>query len=323
MSQKDVLLGIDGGGSKTRGVAITSGGKVLARAEAGPSAIFGPPRPEACEALRSVFGSLCAQAGVARTDVARIGLGLNGIDFEDEFAVQHASITEVFGIPSERLILVNDGIVALWGASASPAATILHHGSGITSAYRAAYGQEKLFDHLDTASTFDMRHELFPIIARMINGMIENTPLRAKALAQWGISDESRFPEAVFRRLIPGDRRLSTPLIIYEAWLAGDAVAAGLVLRAADDYALVAKAMIARTSSATAEATFGGGVIACAPPEFWPLLEERVHRYFPSAVVKRPDLPAAFGAAIMAAFHGGVEPEALFRRLMESERRSE
>jgi N-acetylglucosamine kinase-like BadF-type ATPase len=320
MREGGVLVGIDGGASRTRGVAITAADEALARADAGGSAIIGAPRAEACAVLRSVLDSLCSQGGFARDDIALCGLGLNGVDFEDEFPVQHAGIAEALGIPSERLVLVNDGIVALWGASAAPAAAILHHGSGITSAYRSAYGQEKLFDHLDAARTFDMRHELVSVVARMLNGMVEDTPLKAKALAHFGIADESRYPEAVFRRQIPREKVLSTPPFIYQAWLDGDGVAAALVEAAADDYALTAKAMIACTGSSNADATFGGGVINCAPPPFWTLLAERVHRHCPDVAVKPPDLAAEFGAAIMAGYHVGLDPVALFGRLREVSR---
>jgi N-acetylglucosamine kinase-like BadF-type ATPase len=320
MREGGIIVGIDGGASKTRGVAVTTAGQMLARADAGGSAIIGPPRAEACHVLRSVLDSLCSQAGFARDDIALCGLGLNGIDFEDEFAVQHAGITEALGIPAERLVLVNDGIVALWGASPAPAATILHHGSGITSAYRSAYGQERLFDHLDAARTFDMRHELVTMVARMVNGMVEATPLKEKALAHFAIADGPGYADAVFRRLIPRDRILSTPPLIYRAWLDGDAAAADLVERAANDYALSTRAMIGLTGSPNADATFGGGVINCAPPQFWTLLAERVHRHCPDAVVKPPDLPAEFGAATMAGYRVGLDPARLFEQLRKANR---
>ena len=320
MRESGIIVGIDGGASKTRGIASTTAGQVLARADAGGSSIVGPPRAEACRILRSVLDSLCTQGGFARDDIALCGLGLNGVDFEDEFPVQHAGIAESLGLPGERLVLVNDGIVALWGASAAPAACIVHHGSGFTAAYRVGYGAERLFNHLDAAGVFDMRGELVSLVERMILGMAEPTPLKAKALAHFGAGDEGSYAEAVFRRLIPRERLLSTPTLIYQAWLDRDAAAAELVEHAANDYALAARAMIALTESAKADATFGGGVIACAPPQFWTLLAERVHRHCPDVAVKPPDLPAEFGAAIMAGHRLGIDPVAIFGQLCNANR---
>lgn len=313
-----LLLGIDGGASKTAGVVITDSGEIVARARVGGSAIVGPPSAESCAVLSSLTDSLLAQAGASREDIAAWGIGLNGIDFEDELPAQRAGIAAAIGAPAGALTLVNDGIAALWGASPRPAATILHYGSGFTAAHRAGYGRERLFDHLHVARTFDMRWELMAVVARMLNGMLDPTPLRDKALAHFQV-DADAYCEAIFRKQIPRPLRLSTPPLIYQSWLEGDPAASELVERAVDDYALATKGMIAATGRPDADAVFGGGVIATAPPEFWVLLAERVHRLCPRAQVKSPDLAADIGAAIMAAFHTGLNPSDLFPPLLEEE----
>jgi N-acetylglucosamine kinase-like BadF-type ATPase len=319
MANIPLLIGIDGGATKTAGVLITSDGRVVARARARGSAIIGPPGSEACATLSSIVDSLCAQAAIARGDIAWLGLGLNGIDFEDELPMQHAALAAALGISPDRFTLVNDGLVALWGASAAPAACIVHHGSGFTAAYRAEHGGERLFNHLDVARVFDMRSALVSLVERMILGMAPPTPLKEKALAHFGITDERKYCEAVFRRLIPRERQLSSLPLIYQAWLEGDPAAVELVRKAVDDYALAARAMIAKTGRPDADATFGGGVIASAPAQFWPLLAARVHDCYPAATVKLPELPAELGAAIMAGYRIGLDPAKLFEELREAD----
>ncbi len=318
MASTPLLIGLDGGGTKTAGVFITADGRVLACANARGSAILGPPKSKACATLDSIVTSLCAQAGAARADIAWLGLGLNGVDFEDEHPMQHAMLAAALDISPDRFTLVNDGLVALWGASAVPAACIVHHGSGFTAAYRAGYGEERLFNHLDGARIFDMRSALVSLIERMILGLAEPTPLKAKTLAHFEIEEESGYAEAVFRRRLPRERMMTTPPLIYQSWLEGDPAAAELVEQAVDDYALAAAAMITRTGRLDADATFGGGVIACAPTELGLLLADHVHRIYPSATIKPPDLPASFGAAIMAGYHIGLEPRQLFEALLTS-----
>lgn len=318
MANIPLLIGIDGGATKTAGVLITSDGRVTARARARGSAIIGPPGSEACATLSSIVDSLCAQAAIARGDIAWLGLGLNGVDFEDELPMQHAALAAALAVSPDRFTLVNDALVALWGASASPAACIVHHGSGFTAAYRAEHGGERLFNHLDVARVFDMRSALVSLVERMILGMAEPTPLKEKALAYFGITDERKYCEAVFRRLIPRERQLSSLPLIYQAWLEGDPAAVELVRKAVDDYAVAAVTMIRRTGNPNADATFGGGVIASAPAQFWPLLAERVRGDYPDATVKPPDLAAELGAAIMAGYHIGMEPRHLFQTLLAS-----
>jgi len=319
MANIPLLIGIDGGATKTAGVLITSDGRVVARARARGSAIIGPPGSEACATLSSILDSLCAQAAIARGDIAWLGLGLNGIDFEDELPLQHATLAAALRISPDRLTLVNDGLVALWGASAAPAACIVHHGSGFTAAYRAEHGKEQLFNHLDVARIFDMRSALVSLVERVILGMAEPTPLKEKALAHFGITDERKYCEAVFRRLIPRERQLSSLPLIYQACLEGDPAAADLVAKAAHDYAVAAVTMIRRTGNPNADATFGGGVIASAPAQFWPLLAARVHDCYPAATVKPPELPAELGAAIMAGYHIGLDPAKLLEELREAD----
>jgi len=312
-----LFVGIDGGSTKTAGAIISGAGRVLAWERGPASAIVGAPSDRARSVLSSMVDSLCEQAAASREDIASCGIGLSGIDFADEFDMQHAEVAAAVGLPQERLVLVNDGIAALWGATASPAAALFQHGSGFTSAYRSRHGEEKLFDHLSVARTFDMRQELVSLIARMINGMVAPTPLKEQALAHFGLEDEQEYCDAIYRRSIPRDLLLNTPPLIYRAWLEGDPAAASLVEKAADDYALAAKAMIAGTGDPAADAVFGGGVIERAPPEFWELLAERVRRFCPEATVKPADLAPELGAAIMAGHHAGLHPQRLFGQVLQ------
>ncbi|MFB3881502.1 MAG: BadF/BadG/BcrA/BcrD ATPase family protein [Armatimonadota bacterium] len=311
-----VLLGIDGGASKTAGVAISRGGRVLARARQKGSAIVGSPKPESCAVLASVVDDLCAQSGRSRGSVVRCGIGLNGVDFADEIAMQHAQISRAIGLPPERVGLVNDGIVALWGATSAPAAVMVQHGSGFTAAYRSVYGAETLFDHLSVAQVFDLRQGLISLVARMLNGMAEATPLKEKALAHFGV-DEDAYCDAIFRGLIPRERRMSTGPLIFASWVEGDAGADSLVGAALDDYALAAKAMIAKTRSPSPAISLGGGLLSAAPPRFWDALTERLKGSYPGVVARPPRLAPEFGAAIMAGHEAGLDPRVLFDTLAE------
>jgi N-acetylglucosamine kinase-like BadF-type ATPase len=317
-----LLLGIDGGATKTRGVMVDAQRGVVARAQAAASAIVGKPNPRSSSVLASVVDSLCADSGIARDDVWHCGLGLNGVDFEDDFAVQHADISAAIALPCERITLVNDGIVALWAATSATAATMLQHGSGFTAAYRARIGEERTFDHLGVTRVFDIREGLLVLVARMITGQAEPTPLKEKALAFFGIADESRYAEAVYRDTIPGKLRKSTPPLIYDAWVAGDAGAASLVESAMKDYVQAARAMIRKTGERSPVVVFGGGVINCAPAAFWDQLTHRLQETHPDLVARKPEMAPEFGAAVMAGHHVGVEAQALFEKVRASLRRS-
>jgi len=160
-----------------------------------------------------------------------------------------------------------------------------------------------------------MRYELPTLIARMLDGRFSPTPLKQAVLAHFGIADEERYGEILFRQQIPGDRLVTTPPVVFEAWQSGDAAGTWLVERALDDYALAARAMISRTGSDSPDVAFGGGVIAQAPQEFWNALAERVGNTCPRANITQPEMPPEYGACIMAGFRDGREPQEFFEQV--------
>ncbi|MHB9023021.1 MAG: N-acetylglucosamine kinase [Armatimonadota bacterium] len=321
----ECFVGIDGGGSKTTGVLLDGTGLVLARTRTGKSAIVGNPSPESLAVLSSVLQTLCVDAGVSREQVAGIGLGLNGIDFADEYPLQYSALSACFALPNAQLTLVNDGIPALWGASPKEHAAVLQHGSGVTSAYRTGFGMERTFDHLDAGKQFDIRQQLATRVARMVDGRYPATPLKDAVLRHYGIDDEREYAEMLFRQRIPREIFRSATLVAFAAWLEGDPAATELVLAATDDYACTANALIKATGNPACHLAFGGGVIQHAPPAFFELLVERVHARNPEALVTRPLLTSEFGAAIMAAYQAGGDPRLFFQVISEqslSEERS-
>lgn len=312
-----MFLGIDGGASKTAGVLADAGGRVVCREVAGRSAFSGRPSDEACAVLKGLADALCGQAGVPMSGVESLGLGLSGVDFPEDLPMQRQVLAAALGVAEERVHLVNDGIVALWGATDSPEAALLQHGSGFTSAFRSRFGDEQLFDHLNVGRQFDLRAEAVKQVARMLDGRVEATGLKDAVLARLGVTAEE-FPEAVYKNRVPLGSRSPLAPVVFACWQAGDAAAEAIVREAAADYVLAAGAMVRRAGGGPAVAVFGGGVIMQAPPEFWDLLSDLMRDACPEATVRQPELPPDAGAAVMAAFCAGREPKAFFRRVRDS-----
>ncbi|MBN1672864.1 MAG: hypothetical protein JXR37_17600 [Kiritimatiellae bacterium] len=313
------VVGIDGGGSKTRAVLVSADARVLAEAFGGRSVLGAAPSAAACAELVAVVDSLCAQTGVLRDDVSFWGLGVNGVDFPDEHAAQVAAVCRHVGIPSRRTVLVNDGIGALWGATAGARAAIVQHGSGFTAAYRTALGNETLFDHLGCGQSFDIRRQVLPLVVRMIDGRREPTPLKEDILALLGVEDEQAFAPALYRRTLPLGRLRDAPGLIVEAWRRGDSAAEQLLTAAIEDYAVAAGAMLARMEPGPRpEVSFGGGMIMHWPAALWQRLVRRVRHLRPDADVHRPLLAPEYGDALMAAHRAGCDVPALFAGLQHA-----
>ncbi len=316
--QGELFLGIDGGASKTAGVLLDHEGYILGQCKDGASAIEGKPSKKACAVLSSIVKKLCRKANITPKEVYSCAIGLSGVDFPDEYSMQRKEIAKIIGMPPKHLVLVNDGIVALWGATPAPAAVILQHGTSYTDAFRAKHGGETTFDHLNVGRIFDLRLEIIPLIARMIDGRAKATPLKEKVLAYLGIFSDTSYREKIYRQLIPREQIKSTLPLIFDAWLAGDPAIAPLMERAIDDYILTIKTMITRTNSDTPDVIFGGGVMTKAPKKFMNILVEHIRKSYPGVTVKLPDLPPEIGAAILAAFKVGYEPVAFFHKVLKA-----
>ena len=98
-----LFLGIDGGASKTAGVLFDDIGRLLASHSAGGCAIVAGPSKESLAVLAGAVDALCAQADVGREDIRRCGIGLNGVDFEDEIPMQRKAVALGVGIPATRM----------------------------------------------------------------------------------------------------------------------------------------------------------------------------------------------------------------------------
>jgi len=305
------ILGIDGGGTKTEGVLMNSDGRVLAESRGSGSAIVGKPHPEALEVLCNLKTRLCEEAGVKSGAITQTGVGLNGIDFEHEIPMQREALAAALKIPAEKLLVVNDGIASLWGATSAERAVILQHGTGFTSAYRDGYGQEKLFDHLGICSCFDLRYEALTLLSRMIAGVCEKTGFYAALLDHFGTTPE-RFPEENWLKTLPREKFLYFPGLLYELWEQGDAAVACLMDRAIADYALMLTAMADRVGGDQVTAILGGGVVQVAPPAFWVRMEAAVEQCAEHIIFKKPMFSPARGAALMAAHRIGLDVKGLY-----------
>ncbi len=311
-------IGIDGGGTKTEAVLADSEGRILSYKKSGPSAIVGRPSRKSVVEMKKLISCLCLKAGIPQRQIDHCAIGLNGIDFDFEYEDQEDAFARGLGFSGRAFSLVNDGIVALWGASSSQACVILQHGSGLTSAYRDHYGNEKLFDHLDSCRCFDIRHAVLVRVARMIKGLVAETAMAEEVLDHFGVTREE-YPERFFLKRLSA-RRQGDFLVemVFRLWLDGDHGAGWLIRNAMEDYSAILKTMIRLSESSNPAAVLGGGVLKSAPERFWRAISKRIRAEYPEVRFHRPDMPPAFGAAVMGAFKSGEDPRAYYGKIKKS-----
>lgn len=317
MTDLGFLIGLDGGGAKTAAALCDGEGRVLARARGPGSAIVGLPGADFFAIVEPIVADLIRAAGVGLDRVDHMAMGLSGVDYPDETLVQHRLIAARLGL-GERLVLVNDGLVALWGAAAAERLTLVQHGSGVTTAYRPRHGSEAIYDSLDVAAVYDLRRAAVAQTARMIDGRAAPTALRERVLAHCGVP-ASGFVEWCMRGEGARERRAALASVVFEAWSEGDPAAADMVRRAADDYVLTTAVMGRILGEGDFQAAFSGGVIAQGGAAFQALIEDGLRHACPQARRVDPLLAPELGALLLAGWRAGLQPHALLARLAATE----
>jgi N-acetylglucosamine kinase-like BadF-type ATPase len=309
------LLGIDTGASKSV-AALSDGAGLLAEVSGPGMMLLGSPTEEQLRVLSGLVAELCSAAGVESDDIVHVGAGMCGVDLPKQWEEQHRALCRGLRLDPRRTTLVNDGVVALWGATLAERATILQQGSAFTSVYRAALGQEQVFDPFDFARLLDVRKEALARVSRMLDGRATRTPLASRVLDHVGVPDGEALVELLADPFGEGWKQLSrvTP-VVSAAWLDGDPAATTMLETLATDLAVTVSAMARRIGPGPFEAVFGGGVLRRLAPEFLDLVGARLAELCPEAVVGTVALPPERGALVMAAHYAGLSPHALFAAL--------
>jgi glucosamine kinase len=126
-ARPSIVVGIDGGGTHSLGVAVTPDGQVLASARAGSLNFFGTGLAEARQNLQQLLECL-AQPLPPKTEFAAIVIGCAAL-FDEASAEEKASLCRGFA-PLERTRVVSDATTAYEGASLGQPGVLVISGTG-------------------------------------------------------------------------------------------------------------------------------------------------------------------------------------------------
>jgi glucosamine kinase len=123
-----IILAIDGGGTKTRCVAVDADGVVRGQGIAGPSNHLHVPIEAATEALRSATAAALRASGANVADVELVSVGLAGVDFDGTGAVEAFGMLRSIGF--DRAFVQGDMVIAHRGALTGSPGVVALAGTG-------------------------------------------------------------------------------------------------------------------------------------------------------------------------------------------------
>ncbi len=305
-------LGIDGGGTRTAAWLADGDGKVLGRAESGPSNPLKVGFHAAEREILKVFRACLRDAGISRSAAQSILHAVcAGVAGVDRRVVQRRLLAWLRRqIPAQHHLLLSDAAIALAAAVRDAPGIVVVAGTGSIAFARdhrgnvmRAGGWGIPFD--DHGSGYDLGRKAVAAALRSFDGRGPQTVLVKRICRHWGLRDIA----AVTTKRIDQQQIAALFPLVMKAATEGDAVACRLCDDAARDLASLAIALLKRagwTRRAT-PVVLSGGVLQSSE-----LIRRAFARYLrraaPRARLELLKRPPVEGALWLARAMAGRKP---------------
>jgi N-acetylglucosamine kinase-like BadF-type ATPase len=297
-----VLLGIDGGGTRSRAVLVTEGGVVFGAGAAAGANVHDVGAEEAGRQLAVAAALAWEAAGASPRPLAAACFALAGLVTERDRAMAREAIGYARLLSTDAYVRVDsDGAAAVAGAHLGAPGLVLISGTGSAcygrgddgSAWRAGGWGPWMGD--EGSGTWIGREGLTAVV-KARDGRGPPTALTEPLLAATGCTDPD---DLMYRVYVLGlDRRATAALapVVLAAAAAGDAVAEDVVRRAVEHLLDAVEACRAALSLERPPLALTGGVALAMRERIEAALEAR------QAAVELVDAPLSppLGAALLA-----------------------
>jgi len=302
---RDLVIGVEGGATRTTGVLVESGLEVIAEHVAGPSNVHAVGEAGALAAVTEVVSGLRREAGDRWREVRASAFCMAGLRGEADRAVWRRIVTEA-GAPGP-VHLTHDAAASLAAGSPDVTGVLVISGTGSIVYGRAADGREHRVGGWgpvlgDAGSGFDIGRLGLRAAASAADGRGPATALGPLIPARLGLADLEDLVAWVSP--FAKDRIARVAPIVFEAAAGGDAVAEGVLRAAAGELARGVEAVVARLwpgqdSEGPTRVVLSGGVLR-GQAGFRQMLTAMLADATRGAEVVLPDVGGAVGAARIA-----------------------
>jgi N-acetylglucosamine kinase-like BadF-type ATPase len=303
LAARQLVLGVDGGGSKTRAVVADGVGAVLGEGLAGPSNPLRVGVHEAVGAIRDAADRACAAAGVRRTDIVAAEVGLAGVRRADIRDRMRAAVEEL-GVGAVEV--VTDADIALYGATCGKPGLVIIAGTGSICCGVNARGRRTCAGGWgpvvgDEGSGSWIARRALQSVAHASDGRGRKTSLAEAACEYFNVTKAEDLSTAVYAPNMTNSRIAGFGVRVVEVAKKRDAVAREIVDAAGRELARAAAAVIRKLKMERErfQVAYVGGVFAAGALILDPLTEE-LAAVAPRAHVAPPQLAPAEAAARMA-----------------------
>lgn len=300
----ELVLAIDGGGSRTRCLAIDRSGHVVGAGEGGPSNHLQVRRDVVIESLREAVTRTLTPNGLSPDQVVCVSAGMAGVDYDKTGADEMESAFREIGFAST--LITGDMVIAHAGALggrpgilalAGTGSCILGIGPGGERVKVGGWGPV----YGDEGSAYRIGETALRVAARAYDGRGPRTMLVSALQDTLDLADFRATLERVYVEKMEPREIAALSRVAYGVAEAGDEVAREIFLQAGEDLAetVIAAARILKLLETELLVSYQGSVFeACG------LVRDRftevLKQTSASVVVAPPQFEPVVGAGLIA-----------------------
>jgi N-acetylglucosamine kinase-like BadF-type ATPase len=303
-----LLLGVDGGGTKTIALVADGSGNVLGAGRAGPSDIHNVVPEMALANVEAAAREAVVAAGLKAPDLGSCVFGLCGADWPEDVTFYADGLQPRLGL-ARPPVVTNDAFNSLRAGTADGVGVALVLGTGGAVAARGPSGQTWFSgERMERSGASEFGRWAYDLIIRGEYGAGPRPGFEAAAVAAFGVDDVEAMVKTITRTAGLGYRSIARLAPVFlDAGHGGDVDAAQMLRDHADVLGGYVRRAAARVGLGDDGMTLvlAGGVFRHHGTD----LREAIAAVLPSSHVTSTILEPAYGALLMAADRAGRQLE--------------
>ena len=301
----NLILSIDGGGTKTNAAVCDIEGNVLGLATAGPSNYHSLGIATTKQNLHEAISTALSNAGITNNCCFQLAFfGLAGLDHPQD-SPNYEAIIKDLPWPIKQIHIINDARLSLALVNTGGPGMIVVSGTGSIAYGLNAFGQEARaggWGYLlgDEGSGYDLGLKTLRTVTKALDGCLEADLLTSSLLKHLQLNSASELTDYFYEIPKAPSEIASIARLTHQLAQEGDIISQKLCLEASQDLALIAYTVLKKLTMTDAAVNIGlsGGAFQS---NF--LVNSFIHELLkkaPKAIISPLELPAVYGGLIMA-----------------------
>lgn len=297
-----MVLGIDGGASKTHALLLGEDGTVLGFGRGGCANHQSRGLAEAETEIEKAV----AEALDGQTDPIDLACYcLAGADLPSDYAMLQSAMEKKPA--ARRIVIKNDTMAAMRAGLSRSWGVVVICGSGFNAAACTPEGKEIIMPGLgalsgDWGGGYALAEEMIRLIMRAWDTRGAPTMLTEAVLGHFGLRSVEELLYRLYHEEIDHHKVMSMVPLLFETAEKGDQVAIDLVKRLGVETGVTARSLIRRggMEALNPEVVLGGSVYKGQGSLLIDTVKAEIHANYPGVSVKRPKYEPVVGAALLA-----------------------